>query len=271
MLSDIVYVILYYLIGYRKKVVKDNLKLVFPEKSEQEINRISKKFYHHFCDMMFEAIKSLTISEKEILRRFKITNIEELKQYEASKQSVVLMCGHYASWEWSMSLQKHIDFIGYAVYKRLRNPYFDRLVKRVRGKHNSYLVSTKDIIPTLVESKKNNTLFLCGMAADQSPKLKKAYHWTEFMGVKVPCYTGSEMISKRLDLPIVFMAIKKIKRGFYEATFSTITKTPKDYKDYELTDKFHKLVEKQIKTAPEYYLWTHKRWKHKDNVPEKFQ
>ena len=102
-------------------------------------------------------------------------------------------------------------------------------------------------------------------------KLKKAYHWTEFMGVKVPCYTGSEMLAKRLDLPIVFMAIKKIKRGFYEATFSTITKTPKDFKDYELTDKFHKLVEEQIKTAPEYYLWTHKRWKHKDNVPKEFQ
>ena len=271
MLSDGVYVLLYYVIGYRKKVVKDNLKLVFPEKSKQDINRISKKFYHHFCDMIFEAIKSLTISEKEILKRFKVTDIEDLKQYEASKQSVILMCGHYASWEWSMSLQKHIDFIGYGVYKRLRNPYFDRLVKRVRGKHNSYLISTKDIIPTLVESKKAGKLFLCGMAADQSPKLNKAYHWTEFMGVKVPCYTGSEMISKRLDLPIVFMAIKKVKRGFYEATFSTITKTPKNFKDYDLTDTFHKLVEAQIKTAPEYYLWTHKRWKHKDNVPEEFQ
>jgi len=271
MLSDGVYVLLYYVIGYRKKVVKDNLKLVFPEKNEQEIKQISKKFYHHFCDMMFEAIKSLTISEKQILRRFKITNIEEIKQYEKANKSVIFLCGHYASWEWAMSIQKHINFTGYGVYKRLRNPYFDRLVKRVRGRYNSYLIDTKETISTLVKSKENGKLFLCGMVADQSPKLKKAHHWTEFMGVKVPCFTGAELITKRLNLPLLFLEIKKVKRGFYEATFSTITKTPKDFKDYELTDMFHKLVERQIKKAPQFYLWTHKRWKHKDNIPEEFK
>jgi KDO2-lipid IV(A) lauroyltransferase len=270
-LSDGIFLLLYYIIGYRKKVVRNNLKLVFPEKSEQEIKVIMKRFYSHFCDMIFESIKSLTILEKEIVKRFKVTNVEILKQYEDNRQSFILMCGHYASWEWSMSLQKHINLKGYAVYKRLRNPYFDKLVKRVRGKYNSYLIPTKEIIAKIAESQKNNELFLCGMAADQSPKLRKAFHWTNFMGVKVPCYTGSEMIAKRFDLPIVFMKIKKVKRGYYEANFSTISKNPKDYKDYDLTDKFHKLVEAQIHEAPEYYLWTHKRWKHKDKTPVRKQ
>ncbi len=266
-LSDGVFYLLYYIIGYRKKVVNANLKLVFPEKSKKEIKIIAKRFYHHFCDMMFESIKSLTISEKEIVKRFKVVDTTELKKYEKEHKSIILMCGHYASWEWSMSIQKHIDFIGYGVYKRLRNPYFDKLVKRVRGKYNSYLIPTKEIITKIAEAQKNNELFLCGMAADQSPKLRKAYHWTTFMGVKVPCYTGSEMMAKRFDLPVVFMKIKKAKRGFYEASFSTIAKNPKEYKDYDLTDKFHKLVEAQIHEAPEYYLWTHKRWKHKDKTP----
>ena len=269
MLSDLIFFLFYYLIGYRKKVVKSNLKLAFPHKSEAEIKHIMKKFYKHFCDLMFESIKSFTISDKQILKRFKVTNIAKLKQYEENKQSIILMCGHYASWEWSMSLQKHIDFIGYAVYKRLRNPYFDKLIKGVREKHKTYLIPTKEIISKIAESRKENELFLCGMAADQSPKAKKAYHWTEFMGVKVPCYTGAEMIAKKFDLPMVFMKISKVKRGFYEATFSTISDHPKDYKDYDLTDKFHQLVEAQIHEAPEYYLWTHKRWKHKDKTPVK--
>ena len=264
MLSDGVFLIIYYLIGYRRKVVKSNLELAFPDKTDNEIKKIMKGFYKHFCDLMFESIKSFTISKKEMLKRFKIANIEELKQYENSKRSIILMCGHYASWEWSMSIQNHIDFIGYAVYKRLRNPYFDRLIKGVREKHMTFLIPTKEIINKIGESIQKGELFLCGMAADQSPKVKKAYHWTTFMGVEVPCYTGSEMIAKRFDLPIVFMKIVKVKRGYYEATFSTLTKTPKVFEDYELTDKFHKLVEQQIHEAPQYYLWTHKRWKHKD-------
>ena len=271
LLSDGAYILIYYLIGYRKKVVLENLILAFPDKSNKEIIQISKKFYHHLCDMIFESIKSLTISEKEIVKRFKFNNLEEVRQYEDANQSIVAICGHYASWEWIVTLQKYTKFKGFAVYKRLRNPYFDRLIKRVRGKYNSYLVTTKETIPTMMDSKKNNELFLCGMAADQSPKLRKAYHWTEFMGVKVPCYTGPEMIAKRLDLPVVFLDVTKVKRGFYEATFSTITKTPKDYIDYDITDIFLNLVESQIRRAPEYYLWTHRRWKHKDSVPEKFQ
>jgi KDO2-lipid IV(A) lauroyltransferase len=257
--------------GYRTKTVKENLNLVFPEKSDEEIKRITKAFYHHLCDMIVESIKSMTISEAEMKKRYVFTNVEEIHKLEKINKSIVLMCGHYASWEWIFILQRYINHKGYAVYKRLANKYFDRLVKRIRARYNSYLITTKETIPTLTRSKEQGELTINGFISDQSPKVSKAYHWDEFMGIKVPIHTGAEMLAKKLDMAVVFFAVKKIKRGYYETTFKTLCINPNEYKDYEITDIFIKLVEKQIKEAPEYYLWTHKRWKHRDKVPDKYQ
>jgi KDO2-lipid IV(A) lauroyltransferase len=268
--SDGIYLLIYHIIGYRRKVVKDNLRLVFPNKSEKEIKIITKKFYHHLCDMVVESIKSMTISEAEIKKRFVYKNVDLILDLEKENRSIVLMCGHYASWEWIFILQYYINHKGYAIYKRLQNKYFDALVKRIRAKYNSYLITTKETIPVLVRAKKNGELTINGFAADQSPKHDKAYHWKEFMNIKVPVHTGAELLAKRLDMAVVFLKVKKLKRGYYEATISTITKTPKEYKNYEITDIFLTLLEKQIYEAPEYYLWTHKRWKHRDKVPETF-
>ncbi len=269
--SDILYVFIYKVFGYRKKIVKENLYLVFPNKSKEEIDRITKTFYHHFCDMMVESIKSLTISEAEMKKRFVFTNLEEIHKIEKANKSIVLMCGHYASWEWIFILQKYIKHKGYAVYKRLANRYFDRLVKRIRAKYNSYLITTKETIPILTEAKNRGELTINGFISDQSPKVNKAFHWNDFMGIKVPIHTGAEMLAKKLDMAVVFLRVKKLKRGYYETTFETITLNPNEYKDYQITDLFLKLVEKQIHQAPEYYLWTHKRWKHRDKVPKEFQ
>lgn len=269
--SDGLFFILYYIVGYRKKVVKENLQLVFPDKSEQEIKSISKKFFHHLSDMVVESIKSLSISEEEMKKRFVFTNIEEIRNIENANKSIVLMCAHYGSWEWIFILQTYVKSKGYAVYKRLTNKYFDRLVKRIRAKYNSYLITTKETIPTLIKAKQKGELTINGFVSDQSPKLQKAFHWNEFMNIKVPVHTGAEMLAKKLDMAVVFFSVKKIKRGYYETTFETITTTPNEYKDYEITDLFLKLVENCIYEAPEYYLWTHKRWKHRNNVPKKFQ
>ncbi|MCF7568060.1 lysophospholipid acyltransferase family protein [Sabulilitoribacter arenilitoris] len=264
MFSDGMFILLYHVIGYRKEVVYQNLKLVFPNKSEKEIKRISEAFYHHFCDMMLESVKSLTISETEMKKRFTFTNIDEIKQHEKNNRSVVLMCAHYGNFEWIFILQKYISAKGYAVYKQLANKYFDALIKRIRAKYNSYLITTKETIPTLVKAKLEGELTINGFAADQSPKINKAYHWNSFMDINVPIHTGAEMLAKKLDMVVVFFAVKKVKRGYYETTFKTITTTPKDYKNYAITDIYLKLVEQQIIEAPEYYLWTHKRWKHRD-------
>lgn len=269
--SDFLYLFIFKIFGYRKKVVKENLTLVFPDKSKAEINAITNKFYHHLCDMIVESIKSMTISEDEMKKRYVFINIEEIHKLEKIDKSIALMCGHYASWEWIFIIQRFINHKGYAIYKKLANTYFDNLVKRIRAKYNTKLITTKEAIPVLIEAKNKGELTINGFNADQSPRVKKAYHWNEFMGIKVPIHTGAEMLAKKLDMAVVFMKVEKVKRGFYETTFSTICINPKDYKNYQITDIFMKLVEEQIHEAPEYYLWTHKRWKHRNKVPKEFQ
>ena len=269
--SDILYLFIYRIFGYRKKVVKSNLKLVFPDKTDKEISNIMSKFYHHLCDMILESIKTLTISEKEIKERYKFTNIDLILDLEKKDKSIVLMCAHYGSWEWIFILQRYINHKGYAIYKKLANKYFDRLVKRIRAKYDTYLITTKETFDVLTESQNQNELTINGFVSDQSPKFWKALHWSKFMGIKVPMYTGAEGLAKKFDMAAVFFKVKRVKRGYYETTFETLTENPKEYQDFEITDMFFRLVEKQIKQAPEYYLWTHKRWKHRDKIPSEFQ
>ncbi|QCE42380.1 lysophospholipid acyltransferase family protein [Psychroserpens sp. NJDZ02] len=269
--SDGLYFLIYYIIGYRKKTVKENLHLVYPNKSEAEIVAIRKKFYHHLCDMVVEAIKSLTITEKQMLKRMTFPNIEEIHKHENNNRSIILMCAHYGSWEWIFILQNHVKSKGYAVYKQLGNKYFDRLVKRIRAKYNSYLITTKETSDILQKAKSDGQLTINGFVSDQSPKPWKAHHWLDFMGIHVPVHTGAELLAKKLDMTVVFFAVKRAKRGFYETTFTTLAENPNEFKDYEITDAFFKLVEQQIEEAPQYYLWTHKRWKHRGKTAEDFK
>jgi len=269
--SDFLFFFIYRVFGYRTKTVKENLDLAFPDKTETEKKKITKAFYHHLCDMIVESIKSMTISESEMKKRYVFTNIEEIHKLEKESKSIVLMCGHYASWEWIFILQKYINHKGYAIYKKLANKYFDRLVKRIRARYNSFLITTKETIPILTKSKAQGELTINGFISDQSPKVQKAYHWNEFMGIKVPIHTGAEMLAKKLDMAVVFFAVKKIRRGYYETTFKTLCVNPNEFENYKITDMFMKLVEKQIHEDPQYYLWTHKRWKHRDKVPEEYK
>jgi Kdo2-lipid IVA lauroyltransferase/acyltransferase len=270
-LSDFIYILIYKVFGYRKKVVSENLNLVFPKKSKHEINKITKAFYHHLCDLIVESIKSMTISETQITNRMILTNVEEIYRAEEANKSIVLMMAHYGNWEWTFILQKDINHINYAIYKRIENKYFDRLIKRIRAKYNSYLITTKETISILTQSKENGELTINGFASDQTPMLNKAHHWNNFMGIKVPIHTGAEMLAKKLDMSVMYLGIKKIKRGLYEATLINLADNARDFNNYEITDAFLKLVEQQIHEAPEYYLWTHKRWKHRDKIPKKFQ
>lgn len=262
--SDGVYVLLYYIIGYRKKVVTNNLKLVFPKKTETEIKVIRKKFYHHLCDMFLEMSKTMTISEKSLKKRFKIKNPEELKRLEELNKSVILIFGHYASWEWSIVIQNYINFKGLAVYKQLANQYFDKLIRDIRSKFNTSLISTKETISVIIHNEENGIKSIIGFLSDQSPRPTKDVYWSSFMGIETPCFTGAERLAKKLDLSTAFLKVTKVKRGYYEAEVMTLAENSNDYKNYELTDMFLSELEKQIYEAPEYYFWTHKRWKHKE-------
>lgn len=263
-LSDGVYLLLYYVIGYRRKVVINNLKLVFPEKSDADIKLISKQFYKHMCDMFLEMIKSISISKAQLNKRFIIKNPEELQRLETQNKSVVVMYGHYASYEWSYVVENHINFKGFGIYKKIKNPHFDKLVRRIRGKYNTTLIPTKEAITTITENEANQLKGVIAFLSDQSPKMvRKNHHWTTFLGIEAPCFTGAEMLAKKLDLAVTYLKIEKVKRGHYEAEFIPLADQAQEYKDYEITEKFTRELEAQIYKAPQYYLWTHKRWKHR--------
>jgi KDO2-lipid IV(A) lauroyltransferase len=261
--SDFIYFIVYYIIGYRKKTVKENLALAFPNLSDQDRLEIEKKSYRHLCDMFLEMIKTMTISAAEMNKRFVVTNIELVKEFEDKGKSTVLLASHYASWEWLLTINEKTKFKGIGVYKKIANKYFDKLIRDIRSKYNAELVETKDTIPLMAENQKNGVLSMYGLASDQSPKLNRAFHWDKFMGVEVPVHTGAEMLAKKYDLNVLFVKVKKVKRGFYEATFIPITENPRSIPDFGITIQYLKEVEKQIEEAPEFYFWTHKRWKHR--------
>ncbi len=265
--SDAIFYLLYYVVGYRKKVVRDNLILAFPEKEISEIKRIEKAFFQHMCDLFLEMIKSMTISEEEIKRRFAFRNLEILRKYEDQDKGIILVCGHYSSYEWMMSLGYHLKHKGFGIYLPITNKYFDRLVHRIRTRHNAGLIAAYGASNTIRKHKKEGILGVYGLASDQSPQLSRTRYWGKFFGIKVPMHIGAEKLAKELDYPILFIDIQKIKRGYYNTTFRLITDTPNNFPNYELTDTFTKMLETQIRKKPEYYLWTHKRFKHRDKAP----
>ncbi|TDD75442.1 lysophospholipid acyltransferase family protein [Flavobacterium caseinilyticum] len=262
-LSDIMYFLVYYIIGYRKKVVRANLAMALPHLNDEERLIVEKKSYHHLCDMFLEMTKTLTISSEEMSKRFTITNIEVIKEYEKKGKSIMLIASHYASWEWLITLNQKLSFQGVAVYKKLANKYFDKLVRDIRSKYNTELVPTIKTIPLISTNQKNGVLCVYGLASDQSPKTDRIFHWKSFMGIEVPVHTGPEMLAKKYDMTVVFAKVKKVKRGYYVLTIIPISDNPKSVPDFGITDAYIKEVEKQIHEAPEYYFWTHKRWKHK--------
>ena len=261
--SDGVYLLTYYIIGYRKKTVRENLALALPHLSEKERLVIEKKSFHHISDVFLEMIKTLTISKSEMDKRYVFNNLEVYSDLEKKGKSIALLCAHYASYEWAVSMNSKITFEGYAVYKKINNRYFDKLVRDIRSKFKATLITTKETIPVMASNFRNNKLGLYGLVSDQSPKLGGFFHWNKFMGIEVPIHTGGEMLAKKYDMNVIFLRTKKVKRGYYEATFEVLSDNAKEVPNYEITDQFLKLVEEQIYEQPEFYLWSHKRWKHR--------
>ncbi len=261
-LSDFLYLILYYVIGYRKKVVKKNLILSFPEKSEKERLEIEKKSFHHFLDIFMEMIKSFTISEKEISKRFQYGNVEILENFYKEKKSLIIMPGHYANWEWTVNISNVVPYKSYAAFKVISNKYFDRKMKSSRMRFGAHFIPTKEFTKVMEENDKEKILAVYGLLSDQSPLLKKTHYWSEFMGNRVPMHTGAEMLAKKYNYPVIYYRTERVRRGYYVANVEVITENPRDYKDYKITEMFLRKLEDQIRKEPAYYFWTHNRFKH---------
>tara|TARA_X000000368_G_scaffold264591_1_gene209528 strand:+ start:259 stop:1092 length:834 start_codon:yes stop_codon:yes gene_type:complete len=259
-ISDITSHLLYFF-SYRKKIIRKNLRLVFPKMIEKDIVLLEKKFYKHMADIFLEMAKSLLISKEEMMHRFKFNNIETLKQFEKKNQNIIIMCGHYASWEWMMSLGYHFSYKGYGIYKPVTNKYFDKLVKRIRKKHDAEVISRYKAIETIRDHTKKGVKAVYGFASDQSPRIKSNSYYLKFLGINTPVFLGAEKLSKELNLAVVFADINRVNRGFYETTFKVISDDPKKSKDYHITKTFFNLLEKQVYRDPTQYLWSHNRFK----------
>ena len=264
--STALYILVYHIIGYRKKVVKDNLFLVFPEKTPEERERIAKEFFKHLCDIIFETIKAFTISEKEIRKRFLVTNAEILDEYYNKDRSIFLMAGHYCNWEWSGILNKLMKHQAHAVYKPLGMEQFDALVKKTREHFGGVIVTNKQIVKVLFRKWKKGKKTLTYILSDQTPKLGHFKYHDTFLGIDVPMFTGTEELAKKFDFAVLYLKVEKLKRGYYSATFVPLADDPNEHPNFQITRMFFDHLEEQIRKTPEHYLWSHKRWKHRDKI-----
>jgi Kdo2-lipid IVA lauroyltransferase/acyltransferase len=267
-LSDITYVIVYYLIGYRKKIVRKNFDLCLTHLSEAEKKKVEKKFYRHFCDSFVEMVKTLNISDKEIKKRFVFTNFEVIHQLEETDKSTAVLIGHYASYEWLLLLHRYLNKqVGFGIYKPIKNKYFDRLVRKIRGRFGAELIGMREVIPKMRQNIRQGKHGAYGFITDQSPRLNSAIHWCRFFGMEVPVHVGGEMLAKKIGLNMAYAKIEKVKRGHYQCSFVVVEGDLKQIPNFKVTDRFMLMLEEQIKQAPEFYLWTHNRFKHRKNEP----
>jgi Kdo2-lipid IVA lauroyltransferase/acyltransferase len=259
--SDFVYLILYHVIGYRRKVVFANLSKSFPEKSTVEIKELEKKFYHHLCDISLESIKGFSMSPKEIIRRHKILNPELANHFFDRKLSAISVPGHYNNWEWgslSPGLQLKYPIVGF--YKPMSNKRVDAFAKRHRAKFNTKLASIKETAVTFDEL--SGTLYAYIMASDQSPTNLNACYWIDFLNQDTAWLHGPEKYARKYNWPVIYVDIRKVKRGFYELELVTLTEDPASLPEGEITRLYVQYLEKSILTEPAYWLWSHRRWKH---------
>ncbi len=275
-LADIECFMLYHVIRYRRGVVRRNLVTSFPDKSEQEIVQIEKRFYHWFCDYFFEAVKLLSISDAELRRRFTIINSEEVEQCFKEGQDVAAILGHYCNWEWlscvgmNLPLERETGLI----YHPLRNKAFDYLFRKLRlHEKHSRVIPKQDILRYVLSRKKEGIRNICGYISDQGPKWKNIHLWLPFLNHEhTPVFTGGERIMRKMNNAVFYVDMSRPKRGYYTATYKLITRTPNALEPDGITRRFFQMLEQTIRREPAYYLWSHNRWKRtKEEFDRRFQ
>lgn len=261
-LADLHFILNYYVIGYRKKVVFNNLKNSFPEKSEEELKIIQKKFYRHFSDISIEIAALLHLKEKDMKRHCTFKNLDVLDRLYQEGKSVTAIMGHYGNWEWQSEIGRLTKFRSLAIYKPLSNAHFDRYMVRLRQKFGLEAVSMSRIYRELSEAKRAGQQTLTFFIADQSPMRHNIKLWIDFLNQKTGVFLGADKISKKLNNAIVFFKMKKIKRGKYEVEIIPLFEDLKTVEENEITLRHTAILEEMIREQPEYWLWSHRRWKH---------
>ena len=259
------YLIIYYVVRYRVNIVRRNIYNSFPEKTEKEKREIEKKFYRHFSDLLIESLKMMSMSNEEMLKRMKYIDYEPLVEHYKEGRSVILYTSHFGNWEWLSSFSLHLpkDKPVYQVYKKLTSELSDKIAYKTRIRFGAVNVEMNDLLRKIVMLKKENKLGMFGMISDQSPRRTPNLHFVDFLHQPTSVITGSEHIAKKFNFPVYFVAVQHVKRGHYICSFELITDKPQETAEFEITEKYMKLLEKEIQNQPEVWLWSHKRWKHK--------
>jgi Kdo2-lipid IVA lauroyltransferase/acyltransferase len=260
-ISDFLFFLNFYILKVRKKVVLQNLRNSFPEKSEQEIRIICRKFFRHLMDIFLEAIYGPHMSVKETVRRCTVKDIEVIEKIYSYKKSIVLVSGHYGNWEWmsvfSMTFKRDL----LVVYRPFKNKIFDRAMSRVRSRNGTTMISHNTSMKSILEYQHKNKQFAIWLLADVSP-WKDMKFWTTFLNQDTSFYQGGERLAKKMDSAVVYMKMDKISRGHYELHFELLEDDPKKCKEDEILEKFVKKLESDIIKKPEIWLWSHRRWKY---------
>ena len=259
--SDLLYYICYYLIRYRRQVVYQNLVKAFPDEEPARIKKIMKQFYRNFCDFIIEALKSITISESELEKRVIIKGKEFIEAYFANGQSVIVLTSHQFNWEWlllasSLQLSAPLN----PVYKLLNNKYFNDLMLSTRSRFGSNPIEMQETLMQVVKRKQTTNAF--GLLADQTPLVDADKYWSKFLNQDTAFFIGSERIAHLTKYPVVFVGMKKIKRGYYEINYEPLAEPPYQKNDHVILDTYIERAEALIRESPSEWLWSHRRWKY---------
>ncbi len=267
-LSDFIYVLVYRIVGYRRKIVRRNLEESFPAKSKKEIDTMEKGFYHFFADYFVETVKLLHVSDKEMRRRIVFHDVDIIDRYFDEGRSMLIYAAHYGNWEWLQSVtlwsrHKAGDVIFGNVYRPLKNEWFDAFFLKIRNRFNTVCHPKKTVIRDLVRLRRDGLLSITGFMSDQHPSLNESDHVIRFLNHDTAIITGSEQLARKLNYVVLYFELKRRKRGYYDCHIRLITDDVKSWPEYAVSDEYARRLEAQINENPSLWLWTHDRWKHK--------
>lgn len=262
-LSDVLYFIAYRLIGYRRTMVRKNLTNAFPSKSEKEIVKIEKKFYHHLCDYFVETIKTLRLTDKEVRKRMKFENPEIINRLTKDGKSCLLSLGHYGNWEWVPSIGMYLEpgVEQGLIYKQLHSQAFDALFLRIRSRFSPKPIEMRSAFRKMIQSRNDGKTMVIGFLTDQRPPRNLEHYWTRFLNQETLVQTGMERIAKQLAFSVVYLDIEKVKRGHYVGKFFVITPDASQEPEFTVMERYMRKLEETVLHEPAYYLWSHNRWK----------
>ncbi len=264
MADAIIYPLMYYVVRYRLKVVRKNMRNSFPEKSQSELKQIEKQFYHHFADLLVEVVYGYRVGEEEMRERVVFENVDLVEDLASKTHGVIAYLGHMGNWEWLVDLNKRFvnpSMVEYNVYRQLKNPKSDAMMLELRSKRGGECIEKNQLLRKLVLLRHAEHPFVVGMLADQKPSKRSSYVWTEFLHQETAFLDGSEVLAKKFGFSAVYAHIWSTKRGYYRVRFELIADDPSTMQPEEMTNRYAELLEKNICAQPEQWLWTHNRWK----------